>query len=836
MKTKTLLLATALSLGFASQAVAQVDDVNFTASGTSGYNFWHKNLNLGESPFWGAKAGFSFGPIFELSGIYEKSFDLKGELQGAGWNFIKDLGDDIKGSNAQMERIGGEIRLNIVPVWSITPYLTAGAGVMNIKYDGVNDKTKITKSYKDEQVYASLGAGIKFNLSRRIALSLEGRDLIFNVNKNNAYLAKGADADKTLHNWGGRASLDIFLGGHRASSDAITRAYRNQFSGGFRGMKYVLEPGVAYVNFDDKSLFRDQWFMGGSAGIDFNSYLGIRGFYYQATYNPSKLEFDFTKSLKMYGGNFIARLNTRGINPYLNLGAGYLDVDKANYNDAMKGHSAKSGWFAMGGAGLEIPLGRHIALHGSANAMLNSQDNPDPNQVTELSDVAVSMMYKAGIRINLGAKNRDGKAMYQDYARGLVDAEKEARLEEINNLRLAKNKELEELKSNYELQIEELNAKLVAALQEDDLEEVERLVDEKKEVKKAVAKVEEVKQELAQVDPVVDTPKYKVLTAEQLEALVARVVLEANGGTNVAGGVSQMSDLDKILLFSALGNGGALSYQGVAPVISQAPVAKPVAPKTLALKVAEAPKTEVKVPVVEAKKVVSTKEAELENRIKALEMKIEQSKKEMQIKALEAKLRRLEAETATIGQEPQVQPIRVVHVEQAKQAVVAPKSEPANNVQVIKVAEDGNVTAQNIEVKKTSSEPMFKLRAIDTYLGVNFGEATTFNLGARANYQFKKSDFYLAPELLYGFGSDGGLGLYANAIYQMNFLKKSLKSVTPYLGLGYGFSSTDGTNWGTNIIIGAKINNLLGGKLFVDYSIRSLFDNNQIAVGYSFNF
>ncbi len=848
MKTKTLLLATAMSLGFASQAVAQVNDVNFTASATSGYNFWNKDLNLGQSPFWGAKAGFSFGPVFEISGIYEKSFDLKGKLQGSGWNFIKDLGNDIKGSNAEMERIGGEIRLNVIPVWAITPYLTAGAGVMNIKYDGVNNTTNTTKSYKDEQVYASLGAGLKFNLGRRIALSLEGRDLIFNVNKNNAYLAQGANPNKTLHNWGGRASLDLFLGGHPASKDEISRAYRNQFSDGFRGIKLVLEPGVAYVNFDDKSLFRDQWFMGGSAGIDFNSYLGIRGFYYQATYNPSKLQFDFTKSLKMYGGNFIARLNTRGVNPYLNLGAGYLDVDSKSYNDALNGHSAKSGWFAMGGAGLEIPLGRYVALHGSANAMLNAQDNPDPNQVTELSDVTVNMMYKAGVRINLGARNRDGRTMYQDYATGLVNAEREANMQELNSLRDAKNRELSVLKSDYERKIEELNAKLIEALKKDDVKEVERLVEEKKEVKQAVAKVEEVKQavakveevkqEIAQASPVAEAPKYKVLTEAQLEALVTRVVKEANGGTNVANGVSQMSDLDKILLFSALANGGVNLYPQATAMMPQAPVSA-LAPQAVEVKEVEAPQTEVKVPVAEAKEEKLSKEAELEARIKALEAKIEQSKKEMQIKALEAKLKSLEAETATIGQEAKVEPIRIIQVEQgAKKETVEPAKETksAEQIQVIKVAEDGEVTAKEVEIKQAKTESLFKLASVDPYLGMNFGQATTFNLGARANFELKQTGLFLAPEVLYGFGSEGGFGLYANAIYQMNFLKKALKVVTPYVGVGYGFNNANGTNWGTNILVGAKVNNILGGNLFVDYSIRSLFDNNQIAVGYSINF
>ncbi len=812
MKKKTLILAATMMFGFMSQAVAQVNDVNFTASATSGYTDWNKSLNLGGSAFWGAKAGFSFGPVLEINALYEKSFDLKGKLQDTGWSTAQGWGDKLEGSSANMERIGGELRLNIVPIGWFSPFVTAGTGVMNIRYkDAIDTKTE----NKDEQLYASLGAGFKFNLGRRLALSLEARDLIFNVNKNNAYLAQGADPDKTLHNFGGRVALDLFLGGHRHTNDEISRAYRNQFSDGFRSIKFILEPGVAYVDFADKSLMRDQWFVGGTAGIDFTSYLGLRGFYYQATYNPSKLlPEDWSKvvtgSMKMYGGNLVARLNMpRGVTPYLNLGAGYLDIDSDNYNDAMMGHNAKSGWFAMGGAGLEIPLGRYIAFNGSANAMLNKQDNLDPANVTELSEVKVAMMYKAGITFNLGAKSRNGQAMYQDYATGLVNAEKEANMQKLN-----------EVRADYEKQIEELNAKLVEAVKKDDVKEVQRLVEKKKEVKQAVEVVEQVK--VAEVA----TPKYKVMTEAQLAALIARVTKKTattTATTNVAQGISQMSDLDKILLFSALNNGSLNLYPQANNLLN--PVAPAVAKVDTVFKVDTIVK-EVVAPVVKENE--DAKAAELEARIKALEKKIENSKKEMQIKVLEAKLQSLEKESNLIAQ-PIVVAEEDIEVVDNKGAV----QEEIKTIEVVKVSPKGEVTAQEVVVEKANEEPFLKLAQIDPYIGVNFGTETRFETGIRANFQVAKTDFYLSPEAVVGFGQTTSWGLFANALYKMSFLDNFQKYVTPYVGVGYGFMHAGATHWESNIILGAQINNILGGKLFVDYSTQGLFDNNLIAVGYS---
>lgn len=118
--------------------------------------------------------------------------------------------------------------------------------------------------------------------------------------------------------------------------------------------------------------------------------------------------------------------------------------------------------------------------------------------------------------------------------------------------------------------------------------------------------------------------------------------------------------------------------------------------------------------------------------------------------------------------------------------------------------------------------------------GLGFGDATTFNLAVRPTFQMGTSDFSFAPEFFYGFGSESAWGLTANAVYNFNFGAASFK---PYAGLGLGYTRVAGTGrFGTNVILGTSFENVLGGRLFVDYSLRPQFKNHQIAVGYSLSF
>ena len=419
MKSKKLVLAVAGLMASAlagSNANAQVRDVSVMVSPYASYNWWNSNIALKNSPFVGARVGFGFGPFFEIRANYEQSINLKNALQDKDWNPLNEEAlQKLEGMDMTISRVGGEAKVNLLGNSAVTPYLTAGAGVQVLDYNPfkVENKDAIIEEakVKDKQLYYTLGAGVKLRITDRMAFSMEARNLGFNMNANNSFInhyGDMKDLDKKKYgNWSALASFDFYLGGNAApGTHELGDRYASLFSDGFRGMKFVLEPGVQYVDFRNKTGLSDQWFLGGSAGVDFSSLVGLRAFYYQATKEPNKLSFDFNKDLKMYGANFIARLNyPRGIVPYLRFGAGYLDrnnliesKDKEQAKENFKSHDL----FGMLGAGIEIPISRWFALFGNADALLMTANDQKVESVSTPEDIAVNIGYTAGLRINLG--------------------------------------------------------------------------------------------------------------------------------------------------------------------------------------------------------------------------------------------------------------------------------------------------------------------------------------------------------------------------------------------------------------------------------------------------
>lgn len=409
-----LVAAGLMGLGFLPSANAQVDGVNFTLSPNVSYNWWNQNIALKNSPFYGLRLGVGFGPYVELRGTFEKSVNLKNTLKDKNWNFLNEEAlNKLDGMQFDITRLGGELKFNILSSnYSIAPYLTVGGGVQLLDYNPFDKDTQIVDDAKEteKQIYLSAGAGVRFNLSERIALSLEGRNTQFNLDKVDYLLNPNVDDKaKRWGNWSAIASLDITLGGMSGYSDA-SRQYSNLFEDGFRGVKFVLEPGIMYADFHDKLNRADQFFIGGSAGLDFSSLIGLRAFYYQATEQPDKPSFKFNKDLKMYGANLLFRLNQpRGIVPYLTLGAGYLDdkgliptdPDRPTSNTDPKERFNEHNLFLMGGAGVEIPFSKYVALFGNVNALLSNNEASEFKNV-EVGDIYTSLMYNAGVRINLG--------------------------------------------------------------------------------------------------------------------------------------------------------------------------------------------------------------------------------------------------------------------------------------------------------------------------------------------------------------------------------------------------------------------------------------------------
>ena len=780
MKKLSLVLCAALLAGMGSKALAQVQDVSFTVAPVAGYTHWDSKLNFGDSPFWGVRAGFGFGPLFEIRGIYERSFDLKGKLKkesnSPAW--LTNWADKLEDSNVDITRYGGELKLNLWSNAFLAPYLTAGGGVMEMGYTAT-PVGGAAASYKEKQIYGAGGVGLKFNLGRRVALSLEGKDIIFNVNKNNRYLASPADGGEQLHNWTGQASLDIYFGGraHRAG-DAVSRAYRNMYTDGFRGVKFVLEPGVAYADFAKESGLEPQWFVGGSAGFDFSSIFGIRGFYYSATKKPNTLDIDLNNELRLYGGNFIARLNMPlGLTPYLTIGAGYREVT-GKFVPTVAGATPKSGLFLLGGGGLELPLFKYVALYGNVSAMLSEQENPAITSVTDPADVKVNAFYQAGVRFNIGRSNRDGRALYQSYGDAQTQAEV-ARLQEANL------EELNELRADYDARIKKLNDELADAVARRDTVTVTRVLREKSQVADHISNVDNQTTQLA-----TQTAKGRTitLTKAQFDALVNQVVsdLKREKGAklsvaDVTG--SSLNDLDKILLLNALYRSPYAAHLFAQPQAQQLQGA-------------------------------AMQDSKVDPNI-AL------------VKRLDQVIDRLEAINSTQIQQGVKSSSNTRLLEQQLQN----QQDRREHIVVAGQDAQGEVYAQEVKVKEAKETLTFNRAAL--FAAPNFGDQLGLNVGARAYLQILDSKFDLVPDFYLDFGKKLGFGLNANVHYNL----PAEGAFAPYVGLGLGVNRLGGvTRVLPNLVVGTSLTKVLGGHLFVDYTARGSFRNNQVAVGYRCNF
>lgn len=420
MNKKILLLCTALvALLSFNGAKAQVKDASITVGGGFQYEFLDDALNIDNAMLWGVRAGFGFGPIVELRGVYDRSFGIKSKLSDPNgeWNIDPVFKDKMTDRKIDIERYGAELKFNLLDGYILAPYLLVGGGVQNMKYELpiADDKIEMMKT---DHLYFSGALGFKINLAPRIALNLSGNYLGFRTDLLNPYinLAKASEkVDKhglaLMNNFSARAGLSVYLGGYDPrGGNEVSRAYRDFFSNGFRGMVFTIEPSMLYMDFNQNSYWnsRDSWFYGGQVGVDFNNTFGVRGFYYQAGKPGKKLDFDFDKERAMYGGYFTGRLNLpRGVTPYINLGAGYLDaklskeateLDKANLHDVV---------FAMAGLGLEVPLFRYVSVFGSANFIAHQAPGVKTASITKSSEIlAKNMAYQFGVRFNLGKPAR----------------------------------------------------------------------------------------------------------------------------------------------------------------------------------------------------------------------------------------------------------------------------------------------------------------------------------------------------------------------------------------------------------------------------------------------
>lgn len=480
MKKRHIIILLFILVGYVGKA--QVEDISFTLSPAAEYTWWDDKAGLENGVLVGGKLGFGFGEYLELRGVYLQSIGLKTNFEDFGLQNYD--GSLFNSQDVSLTRWGGEFKANL-GTKRLKPYITVGTGVQNIELDGGSDF---------EQIYATAGLGVKFNIAKRFVFALEAKNTTYKFNAGanllsaddqTAFGVTTADFDnERLSNWSVQGSLQFYLGGRKPGvlSD-LDKAYLQKFKGGLKGLQFIIEPGIAYTDFDDNSLLRDTYWVGGFAGIDFNEYIGLRGFYFQAT-KEDQLSTDF-EDLSMYGAEFRARLNDgNGVVPFLILGGGYLNptdgyVTSPDLVDPSLVRTAESGAFATGGLGLNIPLGKHVLISGGARAMMTSGDNVA--DISNTDDIQTSIFYNAGIKFTLGRKAKSPNKVYEESVNKVL-SEQQAR----NDEKLAK------LKKEYQDKIDALEVELKEAYAQRDVEKAVEILEEKKIVEDALQEVKDV--------------------------------------------------------------------------------------------------------------------------------------------------------------------------------------------------------------------------------------------------------------------------------------------------------------------------------------------------------
>jgi hypothetical protein len=783
---KINLIVSLLIVGFLGKA--QVKDISVTFAPVGEYSFWDNKAGLEDGFLVGGKVGFGFGEFVELRATYLQSLDLKTNFENFGLaNYNHDL---FSPQEVTITRWGGEFKANI-GTSGLMPYLTLGSGIQTIE---------ISNSDKFDQIYASLGLGLKLNISERVVFLVEGKNTMFNFNPAAHLLTSAdktafgvADSDLSNHrlsNWAVQGALQFYLGGRNPGTmSELDKAYLNQFRGGLKGLQLIVEPGAAYIAFDDNSLFRDTWLVGGYAGFDFNKYIGVRGFYFKAV-ESMELSTDFDK-LSMYGVEFQARLNaSTGITPFISLGGGYLDPD--NDYRGENGTLVKGNEFATAGLGLNIPLGKRVLLTGGAKAMLTSSENAEDIQLP--GDLQTHMMYNAGLKFAIGRKAKSPDAIYQEN------------LNQDVAYRMAENdKKLKRMKEKYQNDIDSLEVELKNATDEKDMDKAVVLIEEKEKTQKALNEVESIEKMHEQTS----ATKGQAVKKERLVEMQSKTA-------NIQMSPAEFESLVVNILKATRQETGRETARTMGAVPADSTVLQQqIDALNKRLDVLEKLLIEINAQTRSGVQIVNPATGELDGgAVNNTELS-----------------QRLLAEIDDLNNKIEGISNRLDNTGTKAQTILLTPAATTNEGTAVTVLDSEGKTISNQTL--AANNETFNYRNTAAMVGLNVGGATTTNLGIRLFYDIKNTDLQFMPEIYLGVGSITSFGFSGNVIYPFSI---NFDKVVPYVGFGLGLATIDRKFRGNyNVIVGAQLP-FISKNLSIDYSMRNSFSHNQLAIMYKLPF
>ncbi|OJU73719.1 MAG: hypothetical protein BGO09_06305 [Bacteroidetes bacterium 47-18] len=726
------LLFISLSSFVIVKSSAQVEDVSVIFTPTLGYNWFDKKSTVENGTMFGFQAGFGFGRHIELRGTYERSINM---MQNFG-EYERDIQQYFPGFNftdrkINITRVGGEFKANI-PSNGFAPYLILGTGIQTFERENAPSNVE-----KNQNLYGTGGLGFKINMGNRVTLNLEGRGIVYNMNPGSLLYNPGGTSDfddwvnnqdrSTMYNWSVSAGLQFYFGGRNEGElSNMDKAYLDRFSSGFSGVRLTLVPAGSYVDFSTKSAYRNTYMLGGQLGLDITDFIGIRGYYYQATENENP-SFNFDK-MAMYGVDFLGKLNVpRGIVPFISVGGGYINVQDGYRGKTLAPgiyQAAHSKYYAKLGAGLEVPLSTYVDIYGGANLMYTIDNrNTSVTDLRTADELNQHILYSVGLRLKIGRNANTARQTEKAFENRFSGERNE-----------------------YNQKIKSLEKELKEAYENNDSEKAAQIIEEKKRLEKQAT----------------DKNNLIRLTPAELESLIDKVIqdVENESTPNIE---SRLERLEQLLL--NLNQNRAM-----------APTAPPAA---------------------------NNYDPGYNNVNDRLLLEINKLNQQLE------------------AQKQSIETLRQQNNNAQGNPVIVNPVTPAPVVPVPATPSNQPVTGGVIN------------KGIGLFAGANFGDATTFNVGIRAHYGFTNSPFIFMPEGYVALGDKNGFGISANGIIPIRINNTNFE---PYAGLGLGlhYLGKDFT-FNTNVIGGVAYR-LGTSSVFADYSVRGLFRNNQIVVGYRFGF
>ncbi|NNE07708.1 MAG: outer membrane beta-barrel protein, partial [Gemmatimonadetes bacterium] len=367
-----------------ASSAAGIDGLSYTFAPSIEQMQWDDDVLLKDDVLYGGRMSVNFGKSVALRGFY--LYNDKIGIDGEG----PDLG------NTEYTNFGADVQFSL-PADRFVPYLYGGGGIVRFNPD---------TGEKSDRIGLKYGAGIRFGVTDRAEMMIYAEDNAFRLDEATevpaeklSLLAEGNDDGDLQHNISFGAGLNFFLGGYSGDEDTdIDRAYREQFSGGLKGLSVKVQPMVGRLDYDKAIDLADQDFVGTRVGLGFGEYVDFRAFYWRGVNG----DWDDFEQIQSYGGEAQFNLNpSPGVSPHLILGAGNLDYMSGYKVDDMEGTRPDDEIILIGGVGADITLNKKWLINIAARDYIFSAIE-DPEETSDPDDLFHNWVYTVGTTFILG--------------------------------------------------------------------------------------------------------------------------------------------------------------------------------------------------------------------------------------------------------------------------------------------------------------------------------------------------------------------------------------------------------------------------------------------------